>query len=115
MSDVRRVLRFCVAVVLGGLVAKAFQTVIIIVSSDLTGVARTLAIPAGFAIAAMFGAAAATLISQRKGFRASCVVAGLALASFALEQGKAISPGFFAATAILVALGAWLGHVRFRR
>lgn len=115
MNDVRRVMTFCVAVVLGGLVARAIQIVIVILSRDLTDPARAMAVCLGMGFAAMFGAAAATLASNRKGARASCVIAGVPLAGLAFDKSVAIAPPMWAAIVVLVGLGAWLGHVRFRR
>lgn len=113
MIEASRIVRFCAAAAIGGLVAKAIEVVVVIVSLDLTAPARTLLLPVGLGVAAMLAAAAATLISDRKGLRASILAACVAPTALAFDGDVKISAAIWAMIIACVSIGGWLGHRRF--
>ncbi|KAF0170534.1 MAG: hypothetical protein FD124_3354 [Alphaproteobacteria bacterium] len=115
MDEASRVVRFCAAAAIGALVAKAIETVTVVVSLDLTALARALTLPVGLGVAAMFAAGAATLASNRKGLRASCLAVCVAPIALAFDGEVKVSPLLWVAIVACVALGGWLGHARFRQ
>jgi len=115
MNQMPRAIEFSIGAALGSLAAKAIETVVIIVSQSLNGAAQSVALMLGVGVAAMFGAAAATIASGKKGWAPACAPALVLLIALARDPEITFSLWQWGTVIVSIAVGALLGYLRFNR